>query len=210
MRTRVKICGITSWTDARAALAAGADALGFVFYERSPRRIAVDAAAAILRRLPPFVAKVGLFVDAPEETVRQTAAACGLDTLQFHGAESPEYCRRFSQTVYKAFRVRDRGVFQGLPQYATTAWLLDSCVAGQPGGTGTRFDWSLAAEAVRLGTPVILAGGLTPENVPDAIRQVRPYAVDVSSGVEASPGVKDAAKLNAFLAAVTRATNEGV
>lgn len=185
-----------------AAVEAGADALGFVFYEASPRHISLEVAAGIIRHLPPFVAKVGLFVDAPYDAVRHTAAVCGLDTLQFHGEETPEFCRRFPLATYKAFRVRDRSVFSEFPKYSTSAWLLDSCVAGQVGGTGVCCDWSLAAEAVRLGKPIILAGGLNSENVQDAIRHTRPYAVDVSSGVESSPGRKDPRKLAAFLAAV--------
>lgn len=205
VRTRVKICGITRLEDALAAIAAGADALGFVFYERSPRYIVPPMAAEIIHQLPPFVARVGLFVDAPAETVQQIATACHLDTLQFHGAETPDYCRALALPTYKAFRVRDRSILQQLPAYDTSAWLLDAYVAGQPGGTGERFDWSLAAEAKSLGKPIILAGGLTPENVAEAIRQTQPYAVDVSSGVESAPGQKDPGKIAAFMAAVTQA-----
>ena len=209
MRIRVKICGVTNLPDALAAVEAGADALGFVFYEQSPRRVAPETAAGIIRQLPPFVAKVGLFVNAPLEVVHQTIAACGLDTLQFHGGESPAYCRAFTLRTLKAFRVQDRGFLGELPAFDTAAWLLDAAVSGQYGGTGARFDWALAVEAGRLGKPIILAGGLTPANVQEAIRQTRPYAVDVSSGVESAPGRKDAGKIREFIAAVQSAGCEG-
>jgi len=209
MRTRVKICGITQGEDALTAVAAGADALGFVFYEKSPRFITRAAAAAIIRQLPPFVAKVGLFVNTPQEEVRQTISECGLDTLQFHGAETPAYCRSFPLIVYKAFRVQTQASLENLHSFDTAAWLLDSCVTGQYGGTGTRFDWGLAMAASRWGKPIILAGGLNPENVAEAIRQTRPYAVDVSSGVESTPGRKDQQKILAFMSAVASADSGG-
>ena len=202
MHIRVKICGVTNLPDALAAVEAGADALGFVFYEKSPRFVAPEAAAAIIRQLPPFVAKVGLFVNAPRELVHETIAACGLDTLQFHGAEPPAYCRAFTLPAFKAFRVQGRGFLAELPSFDTAAWLLDAGVPGQYGGTGSRFDWTLAVEAGRLGKPIILAGGLTPANVQEAIRQTLPYAVDVSSGVESAPGRKDPKKIRDFIAAV--------
>lgn len=202
MCVRVKICGITNVADALLAVEAGADALGLMFYRHSPRCLATSAAAEIVRALPPFVARVGVFVNAGEAEARHVAAECGLDTLQFHGEEPPEFCARFAPLkVYKAFRVRDRNSIAELPKYATDAWLLDSFVPGQRGGTGACFHWELAVEAVKLGRPVILAGGLTPENVAEAVRQVRPFAVDVSSGVESAPGRKDAAKVRAFIAA---------
>jgi len=200
MRVRVKICGITSLDDALAAVDAGADALGFMFYEASPRNIPTRLAAEIIRQLPPFIAKAGVFVNASEETVFQTAAECGLDTLQFHGDETPEFCRKFSaQKVVKAFRVQGVESLELLPAFRTDAWLLDSFAPGKPGGTGTTFHWDLAIEARRLGRPIILAGGLTPSNVGEAIAKVRPYAVDVSSGVESSPGKKDFEKLREFI-----------
>ena len=208
MSVRVKICGITSADDARAAVGAGADALGFMFYEPSPRCVTPEQAAAIIAKLPTHVAKVGVFVDADEAAVRTTAAMAGLDTLQFHGSEPPEFCARFELRTIKAFRVKDSGSLGKLPDYETDAWLLDSYVQGVPGGTGERFNWDLAVEAKRLGRPILLAGGLTPENVGEADGQVTPYGLDVSSGVEAAPGRKDAAKVAAFIASA-RGTSTG-
>lgn len=202
MVVRVKICGITCADDAQAAVEAGADALGFMFYEPSPRHIAPAAAAPIIRALPPFVSTVGVFVDATEEHIRHVLATCGFDTLQLHGSESPEFCRRFAGLkVVKAFRVVDLESLQALPAYRTHAWLLDSYVPGKPGGTGARFNWNLAVEAGKLGRPIILAGGLTPGNIAEAVRQVRPFGLDVSSGVESAPGKKDPQKVRDFIAA---------
>ena len=202
MSLKVKICGVTNLEDAIAAVDAGADALGFMFYESSPRHVAVKVAADIICQLPPFVAKVGVFVNATEETVRRAIAECGIDTLQFHGDETPEFCRRFLPLkIYKAFRMENLESLGALPGYRTDAWLLDSFVEGKPGGTGAKFNWDLAVESKKLGRPIILAGGLTPENVADAVRKVRPFAVDVSSGVESSPGKKDHAKMRMFIAA---------
>jgi phosphoribosylanthranilate isomerase len=201
MSVRVKICGITRPEDAQAAVAADADALGFMFWEPSPRRVSFEAAAAICRRLPPFVSRVGVFVDAEAAYIREAVEVCQLDAVQFHGEETPEFCAQFVVPVIRAFRVRGPESLAVLERFPTVAWLLDSYVAGQRGGTGATFNWALAAEAVRLGRPVILAGGLTPENVVAAVRGVRPYAVDVSSGVEAVPGRKDPTKLRAFVKA---------
>jgi phosphoribosylanthranilate isomerase len=204
---RVKICGITNLDDALAAVDAGADALGFMFYETSPRNVSARVAADIIRQLPPFVAKVGVFVNATEETIRTTVAECGLDTLQLHGDGTPEFCQKFSPLkVYKAFRIQNLESLQPLPRYPTDAWLLDSFVPDKLGGSGAQFNWDLAVEAKKLGRPIILAGGLTPENVADAVRKVRPYAVDVSSGVESSPGKKDHAKIRDFIAAARAAS----
>lgn len=203
MRLKVKICGITRLPDALAAVEAGADALGFMFYEGSQRHITPAAAAAIIRALPPFVAKVGVFVNASAETVRATVAECGLDTLQFHGEEAVEFCRQFAPLkVVKAFRIQNAASLQPLPDYAVDGWLLDSYVAGHRGGTGEKFNWELAAQAKELGRPVILAGGLTPENIADAIQQVWPFGVDVSSGVESAPGQKDAGLVRQFVSIV--------
>ena len=200
MRTKVKICGLTRLPDALAAVEAGADALGFMFFAESKRHITTTAAAQIIRALPPFVAKVGVLVNASAENVRATAAECGLDTLQFHGDESPEFCRQFAPLkVIKAFRIQNAKSLQALPDFATDAWLLDSFVGGQRGGTGASFDWALAADAKDLGRPVIVAGGLSPANVADAIQQSWPYAVDVSSGVETAPGVKDPDLVRRFI-----------
>lgn len=201
MDVRIKICGLTNWDDAWLAVEAGAHALGFVFHPASPRCLSVAAAAAITRRLPPFVARVGVFVDTPADLIRAASRECRLDAVQLHGEESPEFCAAMPVPVLKAFRLRDAGTLAVLPRYQTAAWLLDSFVPGQPGGTGAVFNWALAVEAAKLGCPIILAGGLTPANVADAIRQVRPYAVDVSSGVEAVPGRKDPAKVRAFIQA---------
>lgn len=201
MNVKVKICGITRVADALAASEAGADALGFMFYASSPRCVSHELAAEISRELPPFVARVGVFVNPTEAEVHEAIARCGIDTLQFHGEETPEFCRKFGLKVIKAFRIRDAASLQATVAYSGEAWLLDSYVAGQLGGTGARFNWDLAVEAVRSRRPVILAGGLTPENAAEAVRQVRPYGLDVSSGVESAPGLKDAAKVHAFIAA---------
>ena len=202
MRTAVKICGVTRIEDALVAADYGAHAIGLVFYRPSPRYIDPAKAADIVRALPPFVTPVGLFVDADEDEVREVAARSGVRLLQFHGAESAEYCARFTLPYMKAVRVRP-GV--DLLQYAhdfagAKALLLDAFQEGLYGGTGAVFDWSLIPPALPL--PVVLSGGLTPETVSDAIRRVRPCAVDVSSGVEAGKGIKDAAKIAAFIEGV--------
>jgi phosphoribosylanthranilate isomerase len=199
----VKICGITRLSDALAAVDAGAGALGFMFYPASVRAIALRAAADIIRQLPPGVRRVGVFVNPDETEVCQAIDRAGIDTLQFHGEESPEFCARFAPvTRWKAFRVRDRSSLDLLPAYLhLDAWLLDSHVPGQHGGTGATFRWELAVEASIAGRPLVLAGGLTPENVTDAVRRVRPFAVDVSSGVESAPGIKDPDKLRDFILA---------
>jgi phosphoribosylanthranilate isomerase len=205
MSVKVKICGITNLADGLAAAGAGADALGFVFYDSSPRHLTVAAAAAIIRQLPPFVIKVGVFVNAPEELVLRAIGECGLNLLQFHGEEPPSYCLQFGLMTMKAFRIRDAGSLAALPDYPTDAWLLDAYAADRPGGTGAAFNWDLAVEAQRLGRPIFLAGGLTPENVGEAVRRVRPYGVDVSSGVEAAPGKKDPSRVEAFVRAAKAA-----
>ena len=201
MNVKVKICGVTNAADALAAVDAGADALGFMFYAPSPRCVTHERASEIIRELPPFVAKVGVFVNPAENEVRQAITECALDTLQFHGEETPEFCQRFGLKVIKAFRIRDAESLRATAAYPAEAWLLDSYVAGQLGGTGARFNWDLATEAARRHRAVILAGGLTPENAAEAVRKVRPYGLDVSSGVESSPGKKDATKIRAFIAA---------
>jgi phosphoribosylanthranilate isomerase len=205
MSVRVKICGITHPDDALAAVRAGADALGFVFCETSVRCVQPEVAARIVQMLPPFVAKVGLFVDASEEFVRSVIARCGFDTVQFHGDESPEFCKKFAVKVIKAFRMRDERSLAALPNYAADAYLLDSYVPGKPGGTGEQFNWDLAVRAKRVGRPIVLAGGLNSENVGQAVRQVQPYAVDVSSGVELKPGRKDHARMAIFIDAAKAA-----
>ncbi len=201
MPVKVKICGITNLPDGMAAAEAGADALGFVFYDQSPRYISIPAAAELIRQLPPFVMKVGVFVNAPEDLVLRAIRECGLNMLQFHGDEPPDYCVQFGLMSMKAFRVRDAASLRALQDYPTDAWLLDAYSPGKPGGTGETFNWDLALEARGLGRPIFLAGGLTPENVAEAVQRAQPYGVDVSSGVEAAPGRKDHAKVRAFIKA---------
>lgn len=198
----VKICGITRVEDALCAAHEGARAIGLVFYRPSPRSIEPELADAIVRALPPFVTVVGLFVDPEPAWVEQVLANVQLDLLQFHGDELPDFCDRFGRPYLKAVRIRP-GV--DLLEYASThrrarGLLLDAFVAGMHGGTGTRFDWRLIP--VRLPVPVVLSGGLDPENVAEAIRAVGPWAVDVSSGVESSKGIKDPAKIAAFMKGV--------
>jgi phosphoribosylanthranilate isomerase len=199
MSVVVKICGITNVEDGLAAAAAGADALGFIFYEQSPRYVPVEKAATVIRDLPAPIVKVGVFVDADEDTVYRAIRECGLNLLQFHGSESPEYCVQFGLMSMKAFQVRDALSLTRLTDFKTDAWLLDAYSPNKLGGTGEKFNWDLAIEARKLGRPIFLAGGLTSENVAEAVRQVEPYAVDVSSGVEASPGKKDYGKVKAFI-----------
>lgn len=203
---KVKICGITNLADARAAVSAGADALGFVFYEKSPRHVTPQKAAAIIAQLPPFVQTVGLFVDEEVERVNWVASFCGLDLIQLHGEEPPEYCQDVNRRIIKAFRVRDEASLAGIGKYEVAGYLLDAWSPDAPGGTGLTFDWSLARQAA--GTrPIILAGGLNPDNVAMACATVSPYAVDVSSGVEAAPGEKDHDKIRAFIAAARSVAN---
>jgi len=201
MPVKVKICGITNLADGMAAAAAGADALGFVFYDQSPRRVTAEIAAGFIRELPPFVMKVGVFVNAPEAMVVHAIRECGLNLLQFHGEESPEYCLQFGLMSMKAFRIRDAASLQAVLGYHTDAWLLDAYTPDKPGGTGETFNWDLAREAQGWGRPIFLAGGLTPENVGEAVWRAQPYGVDVSSGVETAPGRKDHAKVRAFIQA---------
>jgi phosphoribosylanthranilate isomerase len=202
---RVKICGITNLEDALLAAELGADALGFIFYARSPRAVAPDAARAIIAQLPPFVTTVGVFVDEDAALVRDLAARVGLDWLQLHGQESPDYCRSLGRRVVKGFRIKDETSLAELAAYreAAQALLLDTYKQGQPGGTGETFDWRLAREAGQYG-PIILAGGLNPDNVAQAVQIAQPQAVDVASGVEAAPGKKDPEKLQKFFTALRR------
>ena len=197
--TKVKICGITTLDDALMAVEAGADALGFVFFEKSPRYLGPEAAAAIIARMPPLVQVVGLFVNAELDFVNRTADSCGLDIVQLHGDESPAYCRLVRRRVMKAFRVRGPESLESLADYQVAAYLLDAYSPNAYGGTGARFDWDCALAAKERG-PIVLAGGLDPDNVASAVAKVAPYAVDVSSGVESSPGRKDPEKVTLFLA----------
>lgn len=205
MSTRVKICGITNLADAQAAIEAGADALGFNFYEPSPRHLTVAAAAGISRQLPPLIMRVGVFVNAPEDLVVRAIGEASLSLLQFHGDEPPEFCTQFGLMSMKAFRIRDAETLKEITKYPTDAWLLDAYSPEARGGTGEKFNWDLALEAQQLGKPIFLAGGLTPENVAEAVRQVRPFGVDVASGVESVPGKKDYQKVRDFVAAVRSA-----
>ena len=199
MSVRVKICGITNLADAQVSAEAGADALGFVFYEKSPRFVSMKTAAEISKQVPPFIMRVGVFVNPTKELVLKNIAECGLSLLQFHGDETSEFCTQFGLMSMKAFRIRDAGSLKELTKYKTDAWLLDAYSSDTFGGTGEVFNWDLANEAQKLKRPIFLAGGLTPENVADAVRKVRPFGVDVSSGVESSPGKKDCAKVRAFI-----------
>jgi phosphoribosylanthranilate isomerase len=206
MDLQIKICGITSFEDASVAVDAGANALGFMFYEQSARFIPIETAGELVTRLSPFVIKVGVFVNPDRAAVLSAIATCGLNILQFHGEEPPEFCSQFGMMAIKAFRMKDASVLEQLPLYQTDAFLLDSYVAGIPGGTGERFNWDLAVEAKRFGKPIFLAGGLNAANVAEAVRKVQPYAIDVSSGVESAPGKKDPQKIREFIAAARSAS----
>lgn len=202
MRTRVKICGITRVEDALAATAAGADAIGLVFDERSPRCVSQAQAEAVARALPPFVTLVGLFVNAARDRVDEVLSRVPLDLLQFHGTETPEQCRVHRRAYIKAIAMKpDVDLIAMQTRYADAAGLvLDNYSPAVAGGTGQTFDWTRVPD--NLTRPMILAGGLTSANVAQAIQALRPYAVDVSSGVELSKGIKDASKISAFLEAV--------
>jgi phosphoribosylanthranilate isomerase len=202
MNIKVKICGITSVADGLVAAEAGADMIGLMFYAGSPRQVTAPVAAEIARSLPTTVLRVGVFVNPTTAEVQQAIEGCGLNLLQFHGEESPQFCTQFGLMSVKAFRIRDAQSLAALPDYPTDAWLLDAYSPAAHGGTGERFNWDLAVAAKALGRPIFLAGGLTPENVAGAARHVQPFAVDVSSGVEIAPGRKDAAKVRAFVQAV--------
>ena len=202
--TKVKICGITNAEDAAAAVEAGADALGFVFYRKSPRYIEPALARQIIMTLPPLVVSVGVFVSEDQQVVRSIMDDCGLALAQLHGDESAIYCKELGRTVLKALRVKDRSTFLALAEFRGRAgvrgFILDAFSDQAYGGTGQVIDWQLAAEAAKVAS-ILLAGGLTPDNVEKAIQTVRPYGVDVSSGVERSPGKKDHEKVRAFIRA---------
>jgi len=204
-QVKVKVCGITNAEDALAAVAAGADALGFIFYEKSPRYVVPAVAAAIIAELPPLVTPVGVFVNEGLATVRSIMDTCGLALAQLHGDENVSYCRDLSRPTMKGLRLKDRGTLLALAEYrgrgAVRGFVLDAFSENAYGGTGQTTDWGLAADVAKT-TPILLAGGLTPDNVAEAIRTVHPYAVDVSSGVESAPGKKDHAKIRAFIDAV--------
>ncbi len=204
MRVRAKICGITRVEDALNAVAHGADAIGLVFYSPSPRNVSIHTAIEIVSQIPAFVSVVGLFVNAEAEFVDEVILKVKLDLLQFHGDETPAECARYSRPFIKAVRVKnDTNLVQYAEDFsAAKAILLDAYTEGLVGGTGHVFDWNLIPK--QLTKPVILAGGLNADNVALAIKQVKPYAVDVSGGVEVSKGIKDVAKIAAFMQAVYR------
>ena len=205
MRTRVKICGITSVADGLAAARQGADAIGLIFHPPSPRRVTLGRAAEIAAGLPPFVARVAVFVNPSPEHVAEVVAACRLSLLQFHGEETPVFCRSFGIPYLRAVRVKSGvDLLESLAAYEDAAgWLLDAYRDDLYGGTGEAFDWNLIPQ--RLARPVILSGGLDAQNVGEAVRRVRPWAVDVSSGVESAKGVKDERLIAAFIAGVRNA-----
>jgi phosphoribosylanthranilate isomerase len=202
--TKIKICGITNVEDALQAVAAGADALGFVFYAGSPRCVAAEQVRAITDQLPPFISKVGLFVNETRAKIEQMMATAGLNLIQLHGDEQPEDCCFESYPVIKALRVKSADSLQGLEAYRTSALLLDAWSDEAYGGTGHSFDWQLL-RSLSTERPLILAGGLEPQNVAVAIATVNPYAVDVSSGVELMPGRKDHDKVKEFIKQVRNA-----
>jgi phosphoribosylanthranilate isomerase len=198
-RTRIKICGITNLKDANLAIEAGADAIGLVFYEKSPRYVAINTAAHIIKNTPPFINFVGLFVDAEESYVKKVLERTAIGTLQFHGQESEQACAMYNKPYIKAIRMaEDVDLHEQSEKYASAnALLLDTYVKGVPGGTGLSFDWNMIPRG--LEKPVILAGGLDESNVKNAISQVHPYAVDVSGGVEREKGIKDPDKIKNFI-----------
>lgn len=201
-RTRIKICGITNWHDAEAAVRLGADALGFMMYEGSPRAVSRDLVKDIVQQLPPYITSVGVFVNPSRDEVNEHCRDIPFDILQFHGDEDDEFCRNFPRPFVKAIRISRGFDLQGsIARFpGCRAILLDSHVEGEYGGTGDVFDWRLATGV--SGRPIILAGGLTAANVAEAMELVRPFAVDVSSGVEQAKGIKDPVKLRDFIDAV--------
>lgn len=203
---RIKICGITNLADAKVAIELGADALGFVF-AKSKRRISSKKAAKIINQLPPIVNFVGLFVNERNQVVEKILTDCKLSALQFHGDETPEYCREFRKKakVIKAVRVKDRNSISALSKYDVDAFLLDTFSSRGFGGTGKVFNWEFARIAKKFGRPIILAGGLNPKNVAVAIKKVRPFGVDVSGGIESSPGKKDKRLMKEFILKARRA-----
>lgn len=205
LRTRIKFCGITQLSDALEAVRLGVDALGFVFYPASPRNIEIDKAAEIMAQLPAFVSCVGLFVDASQEFIQQVLQSTAIDTLQFHGDETAEECQSYGWPYLKAIRMRqDINLESVATEYSSaSALLLDTYAQGVAGGTGETFDWERIPSS--LSKPIILAGGLSVENVASAIQTVKPYAVDVSGGIEQAKGIKDAAKMAAFVNEVVNA-----
>ena len=206
MSVTVKICGITSEADALAAAEAGADAIGLMFYEDSPRHVTISQAKAISEALPKHIVRVGVFVNAEESLISQAVIDCTLNILQFHGDESPEDCGRYNVMSLKAFRMQGPETLEAIQDFPADGFLLDAHVKDALGGTGATFNWDLAVRAQDLGRPIFLAGGLTVDNVAEAVAKVQPFAVDVSSGVESEPGKKDPAKMRAFVSAAKGAS----
>ena len=203
MHTRIKICGIKHLDDALKAIECGADAIGLIFVEKSPRYVSLTDARVIAESLPPFVTSVGLFMNASEETVREALKVVPLNLLQFHGEESPEFCDQFGVPYVKVLRMRENvNVIAFTQEYPNAAGILLDTYSKEGGGSGQTFDWSLIPKDVSV--PLILAGGLNPENVASAVETVKPYAVDVSSGVESEPAVKDHKKIEQFIKEVLR------
>ena len=199
MSVTVKICGITSEVDAQAAVDAGADAIGFMFYEDSPRFVTIEQAKTISAALPPHIMRVGVFVNADEAFINRALNECLLNILQFHGDETPEDCGRFPIMTLKAFRVQGPETLEVMESYSTSGFLLDAYSKDALGGTGETFNWDLAVQAQKFRRPIFLGGGLTPGNGAESVQKVEPFAVDVSSGVESEPGKKDAVKMKAFV-----------
>ena len=197
-QVKVKVCGMTSLKDALVAVEGGADAVGFIFYKKSPRSVTMKTVREIVLELPPFVDTVGVFVDETAEQINKIADYCNLDIIQLHGDESPTFCKKIRRKVIKAFRIKDMQSVKKISNFQVSGFLLDTFSEKLHGGTGKVFDWNLALPAKKFG-PVIMAGGLTPNNVQQAVRQIRPYGVDVCSGVESEPGIKDHKKVRAFL-----------
>ena len=197
-QVKVKVCGMTSLKDALVAVEVGADAVGFIFYKKSPRSVTMKTVREIVLELPPFVDTVGVFVDETAEQINKIADYCNLDIIQLHGDESPTFCKKIRRKVIKAFRIKDMQSVKKISSFQVSGFLLDTFSENLHGGTGKVFDWNLALPAKKFG-PVIMAGGLTPNNVQQAVRQIRPYGVDVCSGVESEPGIKDHKKVRAFL-----------
>ncbi len=197
---KVKICGMTCMEDTLLAVEGGADAVGFIFYKKSPRNVSPKTVKSIIAALPPFVETVGVFVNESADRINRIADSCKLSAVQLHGNESPAFCKTISRKVIKAVRVQGKESFDGLSAYKVSAFLLDAYSANQQGGTGETFDWRLVNDGKKFG-PVILAGGLDPSNVAHAIQKAKPYAVDVCSGVEKTPGIKDRHQVRKFIKA---------
>jgi len=204
---KIKICGITNKEDALWAVNLKVDALGFIFAD-SPRRVKPEIVQGIIELLPPFISSVGVFVNEDRKKVEEITESCGLTTLQFHGEESPSYCEGFKQKIVKALRIESKDILEKAVQYKdkVDAYLLDTYSPSKYGGTGKTFDWCIAKEIKEFGLPIILSGGLNPENIREAISEVEPYGIDVSSGVEERPGKKNMEKLINFVR-IVRETN---